>query len=46
MTTYTFQKVTLNGATGWFATKRINGTYIGKMFGKNKAKAVEAFAQE
>lgn len=43
MTTYTFEKATYNGVSGWFATRRIDGIYAGKQFGKTKAEAKAAF---
>jgi hypothetical protein len=45
MTTYTFQRVTLNGVKGWFAVRRINGAYAGKLFGKTKHAAMAAFEE-
>jgi hypothetical protein len=43
MTTYTYEKVTLNGKKGWIATRRIEGVHAGKQFGKTKKAAREAF---
>lgn len=43
MTTYTYQKVTLNGISGWIATRRIEGTHAGKQFGRTQRAAREAF---
>ena len=43
MATFTYQKVTYNGVRGWFATRRIDGVYAGKMFGKTQKAAREAF---
>lgn len=41
--TYTFQRATYNGTTGWFATRRINGVYAGKQFGRTRAAAQASF---
>ena len=46
MVTYTFQKVTHNGIKGYIATKRIDGLFIGKQFGKTKAQAIKQFEGE
>ena len=43
MTTYTYQKVTLNGISGWIATRRIDGIHAGKQFGRTQRAAREAF---
>jgi hypothetical protein len=43
MTTYTFERVTLNGVKGWFAVRRIQGVYAGQLFGKTKHAAIAAF---
>jgi hypothetical protein len=43
MTTYTYQQVTFNGIRGYFATRRVNGLYAGKQFGKTQKAAREAF---
>jgi len=42
-TTYTYTSVTYNGVKGFFAEKRIDGVYEGKMFGKTKKSARESF---
>jgi hypothetical protein len=43
MTTFTFQRVTLNGVAGWIATRRIDGVFSGRQFGKTKKLATAAF---
>ena len=43
MTTFTYQAVTLNGIKGWIATRRINGVYAGRQFGKTQKAARAAF---
>ena len=43
MTTFTFQRVTFNGVKGWFATRRINGVYAGKQFGRTQTAAKASF---
>lgn len=43
MTTYTFQRATYNGVPGWFATRRIDGVYAGKQFGRTRAVAQASF---
>ena len=43
MITYTFQKVKYNGINGYIATKRIDGLFIGKQFGKTKTEAIKQF---
>jgi hypothetical protein len=43
MTTYTFQRVTLNGIKGWLAVRRVRGIYAGQLFGKTKHDAIAAF---
>lgn len=43
MTTYTFQRATYNGTNGWFATRRIDGVYAGKQFGRTRAAAQASF---
>lgn len=43
MTTFTFQAVTLNNVKGWIATRRIDGVFAGKQFGKTQKAAREAF---
>lgn len=43
MTTYTFQRVTLNGVKGWLAVRRIGGVYAGQLFGKTKHAVIAAF---
>ena len=43
MVTYTFERVIYNNVKGFFATRRINGLYAGKQFGKTKALAIKAF---
>ena len=45
MTTYAFQRVTLNGVKGWLAVRRINGVYAGQLFGKTKHAAIAAFEE-
>lgn len=46
MTTFTFEEVTLNGVKGWLATRRIDGVYAGKMFGRTQKAAVAAFKKD
>lgn len=41
--TFTYQRVTLNGTRGWIASRRINGVFDGRRFGKTKTDAKEAF---
>jgi hypothetical protein len=41
--TFTFQAVTYNGVKGYFATRRINGVYAGKQFGRTQKAAKAAF---
>jgi len=41
--TFTFERVTLNGQSGWIATRRINGVFAGRQFGKSKEAAKAAF---
>ena len=43
--TFTFEKATYNGQSGWFATRRIDGVYAGKMFGKTQKAAMAAFEE-
>lgn len=43
MITFTFERVTYNNIAGYFATRRIDGEYAGKQFGKTKALAMQAF---
>ena len=43
MTSYTFERVILNGAKGWIATRRIAGVFAGRQFGRTRAAAVAAF---
>lgn len=43
MTTFIYEAATLNGVKGWIATRRIDGLYAGKQFGKTKKLAREAF---
>ena len=43
MTTFTFQRATYNNINGWFATRRINGVYAGKQFGRTRAAAKSEF---
>lgn len=43
MTTFTYEKVRLNGVNGYIATRRINGVHAGKQFGKTQKAAREAF---
>jgi hypothetical protein len=45
MTTYTFQKVRLNGKNGWIATRYINSIHAGKQFGITKKQAIAAFEE-
>ena len=44
--TYDFERVTYNGQPGFFATRRVNGVYAGRCFGKSKALAIAAFIDE
>ena len=46
MTTYTYTAATYNGKKGFFAERRIDGVYAGKMFGATKKAAREAFDAE
>ncbi len=46
MTTFTYQAVIFNGVQGWLATRRIDGVYSGKQFGKTKKDARLAFEQQ
>lgn len=41
--TFTFERVTLNGQRGWIATRRIDGVFAGRQFGKTKAAAKASF---
>lgn len=43
MTAFTFQRATYNGISGWFATRRINGVYAGRQFGRTRAAAQASF---
>ena len=43
MTTFTFERATYNSVFGWFATRRIDGVYAGKQFGKTRKAAQLAF---
>ena len=45
MTTFTFQKVRLNGKNGWIATRYVNGVHSGKQFGTTKKQAMAAFEE-
>lgn len=45
-TTFTFERATYNGVYGWFATRRIDGVYAGKQFGKTRKAAQAAFDAE
>jgi hypothetical protein len=45
MTTYTFERVTLNGIKGWLAVRRVGGVYAGQLFGKTKHDAIAAFQE-
>ena len=45
MITYTFEKVKYNNVDGWFETRRIDGIYSGKQYGKTKALAKQAFGE-
>lgn len=45
MTTYTFERVTLNGVKGWLAVRRIQGVFAGQLFGKTKQDAIAAFQE-
>jgi len=46
MTSYSFERVTFNGMRGWFCTRRINGVYSGKQFGRTKQAAINAFSED
>ena len=39
MNTYTFEAVKLSGVNGYIVSKRINGVFAGKAFGKTKSAA-------
>ena len=39
MTTYQYERATVNGVQGWIATRRINGLMSGRQFGRTKAAA-------
>ncbi len=43
MTTYTYQKVKINGANGWIVTRWINNIHTGKAFVRTKKDADNAF---
>lgn len=45
MSTYTYQRAIFNNVNGWFATRRINGEYAGKQFGRTQKAAREAFEE-
>jgi len=40
MPKFTFQRVTLNGRSGWIATRRDAGLFIGRAFGRTRFEAV------
>jgi hypothetical protein len=43
LVSYDFERVTYNGRPGFFATRRVNGVYVGRRFGQSKALAIAAF---
>lgn len=43
---YDFERVTYNGQRGFFATRRVNGVYVGRRFGKSKSLAIAAFQSD
>jgi hypothetical protein len=43
MATYTYQAVTYNGVKGFIATRRIDGVFSGKQFGRTKLEAKTLF---
>ena len=43
MTTFTFERATVNNVSGWIAVCRIDGLYAGKQFGRTKSEAKESF---
>lgn len=43
--TYTFERVILNGVAGYIATRRIDGVFSGRQFGKTKKAAIAAFSE-
>lgn len=42
-TTYEYERAIVNGVCGWIATRRIDGVFSGRQFGKTKAAARAAF---
>ncbi len=43
MLEYSYEKAKVNGQNGYIATRRKDGLFCGKAFGKTKAQAREAF---
>ena len=46
MISYSFERATYNGISGWFCTRRINNVYAGKQFGRTKRDAIAQFNTE
>lgn len=43
MITFTYQRAMLCGRRGWIATRRIDGVFSGRMFGRTKRQAAAQF---
>lgn len=41
---YSFRRATVNGERGWIVTRRDQGVFIGRAFGRTRAAAIASLA--